>query len=84
MLKFIHSYFAYIVIALLIISTLRFLFRYALSKEYTPTDFRLALITFIVSHTHEAIFILREVARWYISKSSSRIGYFRINFRKRN
>ena len=70
MLKFIHSYFAYIVIALLIISTLRFLFRYALSKEYTPTDFRLALITFIVSHTQLLIglflyFISDKFSLWY-------------------
>ncbi|CAI8273432.1 MAG: Uncharacterised protein [Flavobacteriaceae bacterium] len=51
MLKFIHSYFAYLVISVLVVSTLRFLFRYFLSKEYTPVDFRLALITLITSHT---------------------------------
>ena len=70
MLKFIHSYFAYLVIALLFISTLRFLFRYALSKEYTPTDFRLALITFIVSHTQLLIglflyFVSDKFSLWY-------------------
>ena len=51
MLKFIHSYFAYLVISVLVVSTLRFLFRYFLSKEYTPVDFRSALITLITSHT---------------------------------
>ena len=70
MLKFIHSYFAYLVIALLFISTLRFLFRYALSKEYTPTDFRLALTTFIVSHTQfffclSLYFISDKFSLWY-------------------
>ena len=70
MLKFIHSYFAYIVITLLIVSTLRFLVRYVLSKEYTPTDFRLALITFIVSHTQLLIglflyFISDKFSLWY-------------------
>ena len=70
MLKFIHSYFAYLVIALLFISTLRFLFRYALSKEYTPNDFRLALTTFIVSHTQLLIglslyFISDKFSLWY-------------------
>ena len=70
MLKFVHSYFAYIVISLLFISTIRFLFRYALSKEYTPTDFRLALITFIVSHTQLLIglflyFISDKFSLWY-------------------
>jgi len=70
MLKFIHSYFAYIVITLLIVSTIRFLVRYVLSKEYTPTDFRLALITFIVSHTQLLIglflyFISDKFSLWY-------------------
>jgi hypothetical protein len=70
MLKFIHSYFAYSVIALLVLSTIRFLVRYALSKEYTPTDFRLALITFIVSHTQLLIglflyFISDKFSLWY-------------------
>ena len=70
MLKFIHSYFAYIVITLLIVSTFRFLVRYVLSKEYTPTDFRLALITFIVSHTQLLIglflyFVSDKFSLWY-------------------
>ena len=70
MLKFIHSYFAYIVITLLIVSTTRFLVRYVLSKEYTPTDFRLALITFIVSHTQLLIglflyFVSDKFSLWY-------------------
>jgi hypothetical protein len=51
MLKFIHSYFAYLVITILFLSTLRFLIRYLLSKDYTPVDFRLALVTLITSHT---------------------------------
>ena len=51
MLKFIHSYFAYLVITILFLSTLRFLIRYLLSKDYTPIDFRLALVTLITSHT---------------------------------
>ena len=70
MLKFIHSYFAYLVITLLVVSTIRFLVRYALSKEYTPIDFRLALITFIVSHTQLLIglflyFISDKFSLWY-------------------
>ena len=70
MLKFIHSYFAYLVITLLVVSTIRFLARYALSKDYTPTDFRLALITFIVSHTQLLIglflyFISDKFSLWY-------------------
>ena len=70
MLKFIHSYFAYLVITLLVISTIRFLVRYLLSKDYTPTDFRLALITFIVSHTQLLIglflyFISDKFSLWY-------------------
>jgi hypothetical protein len=70
MLKFIHSYFAYLVITLLVVSTIRFLVRHLLSKDYTPTDFRLALITFIVSHTQLLIglflyFISDKFSLWY-------------------
>jgi hypothetical protein len=70
MLKFIHSYFAYLVITLLVVSTICFLVRYLLSKDYTPTDFRLALITFIVSHTQLLIglflyFISDKFSLWY-------------------
>ena len=70
MLKFIHSYFAYLVITLLVVSAIRFLVRYVLSKDYTPTDFRLALITFIVSHTQLLIglflyFISDKFSLWY-------------------
>ena len=70
MLKFIHSYFAYLVITLLVVSTIRFLVRYTLSKDYTPIDFRLALITFIVSHTQLLIglflyFISDKFSLWY-------------------
>ena len=70
MLKFIHSYFAYLVITLLVWSTIRFILRYVLSKDYTPSDFRLALITFIVSHTQLLIglflyFISDKFSLWF-------------------
>jgi len=69
MLKFIHSYFAYLVITILFLSTLRFLIRYLLSKDYTPIDFRLALITLIISHTQLLIglflyFISPKLSWW--------------------
>jgi len=70
MLKFIHSYFAYLVITLLVWSTIRFILRYVLSKDYTPSDFRLALITFIVLHTQLLIglflyFISDKFSLWF-------------------
>ena len=69
MLKFIHSYFAYLVITILFLSTLRFLIRYLLSKDYTPIDFRLALVTLITSHTQLLIglflyFISPKLSWW--------------------
>ena len=69
MLKFIHSYFAYLVITILFLSTLRFLIRYLLSKDYTPVDFRLALVTLITSHTQLLIglflyFISPKLSWW--------------------
>ena len=69
MLKFIHSYFAYLVITILFLSTLRFLIRYLFSKDYTPIDFRLALVTLITSHTQLLIglflyFISPKLSWW--------------------
>ncbi|MGB7787109.1 MAG: hypothetical protein WBL27_13490 [Salinimicrobium sp.] len=48
--KFIHSYWAYLVLIMLIITAVNALIGYFSKKEYGATDFRLALFTLIVSH----------------------------------
>ncbi|MGB7841594.1 MAG: hypothetical protein WBL21_02300 [Salinimicrobium sp.] len=48
--QFIHSYWAYLVLFMLIISSGKVLIGFFSRKEYGATDFRLALFTLIVSH----------------------------------
>jgi heme A synthase len=48
--SFIHSWWAYLVLLVLIIATVNFIIGISSKKEYGATDFRLALFTLIVSH----------------------------------
>lgn len=48
MMKMIHSYWAYLVLALLIITVIKAIMN--MNKEYTQQDLRLPLFTLIVSH----------------------------------
>ena len=48
--QFIHSWWAYLVLLVLIVSTINALRGYFADKEYEARDFRLALFTLIVSH----------------------------------
>lgn len=47
---FIHSYWAYLVLLLLIIASVNALVGYFTDREYGPMNFRIALFTLIVSH----------------------------------
>ena len=58
MVKMLHSYWAYLVLIVLIIATGNALLKYFGKKEYTPIDFRLALFTLIVSHIQLLIGLL--------------------------
>lgn len=48
--KNLHSYWAYLVLLILIFAVINALIKTFGSKEYTPKDFRLGLFTLIVSH----------------------------------
>lgn len=48
--QFIHSWWAYLVVLILIIASLNAIFAYASKKEYTANDFRISLFALIVSH----------------------------------
>ena len=50
MIKTIHSYWAYIVLLVLVIAVVNSLIKSFGSKEYTAKDFRISLFTLIVSH----------------------------------
>ncbi len=49
-IKMLHSYWAYLVLVILVITAFNALFKLLGKKEYTAKDFRLALFTLIVSH----------------------------------
>lgn len=48
--QFIHSYWAYLVLIVLIIASINSIVGYVSNKEYGATNFRIALFTLIVSH----------------------------------
>ena len=48
--KMLHSYWAYLVLLILVITAFNALFKYIGKKEYGAKDFRLSLFTLIVSH----------------------------------
>ena len=49
-IQFIHSYWAYLVVIVLIIASINAIVGYSSDKEYGATNFRIALFTLIVSH----------------------------------
>ncbi|MDT0685371.1 hypothetical protein [Autumnicola psychrophila] len=48
--QFIHSYWAYLVLIVLLIASFNAIIGFASNKEYSATNFRIALFTLIVSH----------------------------------
>ncbi|MGA8855080.1 MAG: hypothetical protein WB492_12970 [Christiangramia sp.] len=48
--QFIHSYWAYLVLFMLLIASFNAIIGFAANKEYSATNFRIALFTLIVSH----------------------------------
>ncbi|UJH90315.1 hypothetical protein LZ575_15845 [Antarcticibacterium sp. 1MA-6-2] len=64
---FIHSYWAYLVLLILIIATVNSLVGYFSNKEYGATNFRIALFTLIVSHIQILIGIVLFFTAPYLS-----------------
>ncbi|MBP1840311.1 hypothetical protein [Formosa algae] len=56
-----HSYWAFLVLAVLTIATINSIVKFVGKKEYGPKDFRLALFTIIVSHIQLLIGIILYV-----------------------
>ena len=57
-IQFIHSYWAYLVLFMLLIATFNAIIGFAANKEYSATNFRIALFTLIVSHIQLLIGII--------------------------
>lgn len=63
--QFIHSYWAYLVLLVLIVASVNALVGYFSNKEYGATNFRIALFTLIVSHIQLLIgIVLYFTAPW--------------------
>ena len=68
-IQFIHSYWAYLVLFMLLIATFNAIIGFAANKEYSATNFRIALFTLIVSHIQLLIgivlyFTSGNMGRW--------------------
>jgi len=57
-IQFIHSYWAYLVLFMLLIASFNGIIGFAANKEYSATNFRIALFTLIVSHIQLLIGII--------------------------
>lgn len=68
--KFLHSYWAYLVLILLVISSFNALIKYFGNKEFGAFDFRVSLFTLIVIHIQLLIGIVLFFAAPYISMIS--------------
>lgn len=49
-IQFIHSYWAYLVLVMLLIASFNGIIGFATNKEYSAANFRIALFTLIISH----------------------------------
>jgi uncharacterized protein with PQ loop repeat len=65
--KFLHSYWAYLALIILVVSTLNALIKYVSNKEFSAFDFRVSLFTLIVFHIQLLIGIVLFFASDYIS-----------------
>ena len=70
MLKVIHSYWAYLVLLLLILSTANALIGLVSKREYSAKDFRISLSTLITSHIQLLIGIVLYFTNNYVSQFS--------------
>ncbi len=74
-IQFIHSYWAYLTLIVLLIASVNAIIGYASNKEYGATNFRLALFTLITSHIQLLIgLILYFVAPYFQAFSEVGMG----------
>ena len=65
--KFLHSYWAYLVLFILIVATLNAIVKFIGNKEFKAFDFRISLFTLIVSHIQLLIGIVLYLSAGYFS-----------------
>ena len=64
--KILHSYWAYLVLLILVLATFNAIVKYFGNKEFHAKDFRISLFTLIVSHIHLILGIILFFAADYI------------------
>lgn len=72
--QFIHSYWAYLVLAVMVITTINSLIGYFSDREFAPKDFRLALFTLICTHIQLLIGIVLYFVSPYTIDAISEVG----------
>jgi hypothetical protein len=69
-LKWLHHYWAYLVLFMIVVATFNAVYKTVTKKEYEARDFRMSLFTLIVSHIHLLIGIVLWFAADYFSEMS--------------
>ena len=64
--QFIHSYWAYVVLLVLILSTVNAVIKFFADKDFDPKDFRISLFTLICMHIMLLIGIVLFFSKGYI------------------
>lgn len=67
-IQFLHSYWAYLVLVILILATFNALIKFFGDKEFSANDFRVSLFALIVTHIQLLLGIVLFFASDYISK----------------
>lgn len=70
MLKFIHSYWAYLVLLVLVVATVNALIKFFGNKEFDPRDFRISLFCLITAHIQLLIGIVLFFTNGYLGTIS--------------
>ena len=66
-IQFLHSYWAYLVLIILVLATFNALLKLFTNKEFQPIDFRISLFTLIVSHIQLLLGIVLYFSSDYLS-----------------
>ncbi|WP_452222778.1 hypothetical protein [Lacinutrix chionoecetis] len=70
MIRMLHSYWAYLVLLMMVIAAVNALVKYFGKKEYEAKDFRIALFTLIVSHIQFLIGIILWFTQDYFGENT--------------
>lgn len=70
MIQFLHSYWAYLVLVVLILATANAVFKFFGDKEFDAKDFRISLFALITMHLQLLIGIILYFTRGYFDENS--------------